>query len=415
MKFLFIVLLVWGGMHAYVWAHVRTHAALQTRWALLLGGGMLLLMAAPFLGMILTRTGHPAVGRPVEIAGMVWAGVFFLLFSLSLIHGVYNGVVAVAGLLAPAVRAARLSGPRVLTGELALVALVSGYSVFEARHIVVEHVRIETKKLPADLERVRIVQICDVHLGTIVGRRRLGRIVELVRQAGPDLLVSTGDLVDADMGDCVELADMLASLRAPLGKYAVTGNHEYYAGLAESVAFTRRAGFTLLSNEAARVCEGLSLAGVDDETARRWHSSEGAPWDEQKVLDRTADGDYVVLLKHRPLVEPDSVPLMDLQLSGHTHRGQIFPFTLLVAAYYEYGHGLVELAPQKHLYTSRGTGTWGPPMRFLNPPEITIIDIVSAATSSGLASRTCLSQMDNAEITVPQVGSSDLSRTDYGG
>ena len=154
---------------------------------------------------------------------------------------------------------------------------------------------------------------------------------------------------------------------------------------------------------------------MDDETARRWHSSEGAPWDEQKVLDRTADGDYVVLLKHRPLVEPDSVPLMDLQLSGHTHRGQIFPFTLLVAAYYEYGHGLVELAPQKHLYTSRGTGTWGPPMRFLNPPEITIIDIVSAATSSGLASRTCLSQMDNAEITVPQVGSSDLSRTDYGG
>jgi len=376
MRFLIAGLLIWGSMHAYVWARVRAHSGLEPRWAVLLAAAMLLLMVSPIWGMMLTRTGRVGLGRPVETLGMVWTGVFFLFFSVSLLHDLLNVLLAVGGLVVPALRCARLGGPRVLAAQAGLVVAVAAYSAFEAWHIRTECVLIETSKLPAGLPHVRIVQISDVHLGGMVGRRRLARMTRLVSQAAPDLLVSTGDLVDADLADADDLADMLAGLSAPLGKYAVTGNHEYYAGLAAAGDFTRRAGFGLLSNECVRVREGLTVAGVDDETARRFGG--GKVWDEQQVLSAADGQDYVVLLKHRPLVEPESLPLFDLQLSGHSHGGQIFPFSLLVAAHYRYGRGLVELAPGKHLYTSRGTGTWGPPMRFLSPPEVTVIDIVRA-------------------------------------
>jgi predicted MPP superfamily phosphohydrolase len=376
MRFLIVALLIWGGMHAFVWAHVRAHAGLDVRWASFLALAMLVLMVSPIVGMSLARNGYVRVGRPVEALGMVWSGVFFLLFSVAVVHEAWNGVMWLAGRLHPPLLAARLTGPRVFAGEIALVLGIAVYSAFEAWQIRTEHVRLESPKLTAERPRVRIVQITDVHLGGMVGRRRLARITRTVRRAEPDLLVSTGDLVDADISDSPELAEMLAELPAALGKYAVTGNHEYYAGLEAASDFTRRAGFRLLSAECTRPCEGLTLAGVDDPTGLRSPFGAGGGRPEQDVLASANAGDFVVLLKHRPLVQGDSLALMDLQLSGHTHQGQIFPFSLLVAAHYRYGHGLVEPAPGTHLYTSRGTGTWGPPMRFLSAPEVTVIDIV---------------------------------------
>jgi predicted MPP superfamily phosphohydrolase len=378
MKFFLTVLLIWGSMHLYVWARVQVYARFGVLGAAGLALAMLVLMFGPIGGIALSRAGHVPIGRAVALVGMTWAGGFFLFFWLSLLHDTYNCALTVAGLFVPAARSIRLVGREPILAETALVALICVYSLFEARHIVTERARIETAKLPPGLDRVRIVQISDIHLGLTVGRRHLARIVREVEEAEPDLLVSTGDLVDAEMCGLDDQAKMLAAISAPLGKYAVTGNHEYYAGLEQALDFTRRAGFTVLSNDAATVREGLTVAGVDDDTALRGAFGREEPWDEQEVLGRAAGGGYVVFLKHRPLLQADSVPLMDLQLSGHTHRGQIFPFTLFVAAYYEYPHGLVELTEGRYLYTSRGTGIWGPPMRFLNPPEVTVIDVVRA-------------------------------------
>jgi predicted MPP superfamily phosphohydrolase len=378
MKFLIVALLIWGGMHAYAWAHVRAHGGLDARWASALAIVMLVLMSSPILGMSLVHSGRVGLGRPLEAVGMIWSGVFFLFFSASLVHDLWNLLLTLGGLLHPALRALRLTGPRALIAETALVLAIAAYSAFEAWCIRTEHVRLESPKLAAGTPHVRIVQVSDIHLGGMVGKRRLARIARAVSRAEPDLLVGTGDLVDADMSGAQDLAKMLADLPAPLGKYAVTGNHEYYAGLKAAAEFTQRAGFRLLPDECARPCEGLSLAGVSDPAARGWRGTTATGRDEKQVLSEADPGDFVVLLKHRPLVERGSLPLLDLQLSGHTHRGQIFPFSLFVAAYYEYGHGLVEPAPGRHLYTSRGSGTWGPPMRFLSPPEVTVIDVVRA-------------------------------------
>jgi predicted MPP superfamily phosphohydrolase len=375
MRFLIVALLIWGGMHTYVWAHVRVHAGLDVRWAAALALAMFVLMASPIMGMSLVRTGHTAVGRPIEAVGMIWSGVFFLFFSVSLVHDCWNALLTLAGHVHPALLVARLTGPRVFAGEAVLVLAISLYSAFEAWQIRTVHVQLTSPKLSAEVPHVRIVQISDVHLGGMVGRRRLAHIAAVVRRTKPEILVSTGDLVDAEMKGVDDMARMLADLPAPLGKYAVTGNHEYYAGIEAALSFTERAGFRMLSEECVRPCAGLTLAGVDDPAARGWHRQSAADGREQEVLGQAHRGDFVVLLKHRPVVDKASVPLMDLQLSGHTHGGQIFPFGLLVAAYYEYGQGLVEVAPGTYLYTSRGTGTWGPPMRFLSPPEVTVIDI----------------------------------------
>jgi hypothetical protein len=379
-SFLVTVLLIWGSMHAYAWARIKGYCDLPTSWASTLALALLVLMAAPIAGMALGRTRHLLAGGVVTLVGMLWAGAFFLFFWVSLLHDVWNGALTVAGFLVPAVRGARLLGAGPILAEAGLVCAITVYAVFEAGHITPEHVVVRTPKLPEGRDRLRIVQVCDIHLGVTVGERRLARILARVREARPDVLVSVGDLVDAEMGGMDHLAGMLADVQAPLGKWAVTGNHEYYAGIAQALEFTRRAGFTVLSEDVVRVCDGLSLAGVDDGGGLRPPFGRGQPGDEQAVLRRAEAGDYVVLLKHRPLVQKDSIPLFDMQLSGHTHRGQIFPFTLFVLGHYEYRHGLVELAPGRYLYTSRGSGTWGPPMRFLNPPEVTIIDIVREGT-----------------------------------
>ena len=374
MRFIVTVLLIWGGMHLYAWVRVRAYMRLDAVPAIAVAVALAALMGAPIVGMALSRAGHVGLSRVIGTAGMVWAGGFFLFFWVSAVHDLWNVLASAAGLLMPAVRALRLVGARPILVEAGLVAIITAYGMLEALHIRVEHVTIRTAKFPPSLNRVRIVQVSDIHLGPTVGRARLARILRPVRDAKPDVLVSTGDLVDAEMGELDDLAQTLGAVEAPLGKFAVTGNHEYYAGLDQALAFTRAAGFTVLSNRGVQVVKGLSIAGLDDDMAR--YRGSGKPWDEQSVLRQAAGGDFVLLLKHRPIVEPASIPLMDLQLSGHTHRGQIFPFTLFVLGHYEYGHGLCELSPGRYLYTSRGAGTWGPPMRFLNPPEIAVIDLV---------------------------------------
>lgn len=376
MAFFLTVLAVWGSMHLYVFLRVWAYTGVPARYAAMAAPVWVLLMFSPMLGLMLERSGHPAAARVLGVPGMIWAGAFFLLFSVSLLHDFYNGVLTVASFAVPALGRARLMGPRPVLAEAGLVALITLYSMVEARMVGIEHVVIPTSKLPPGHQRIRIAQITDVHLGLAVGRSRLERIAGLIESAQPDIIVSTGDLVDSTLHGSESTASVLAQMQAPLGKFAVTGNHEYYAGLPQALEFTRQAGFQMLMNQTQRITEGLTIAGFDDPTAAGM--GQAPPWDEKKILQGADRGDFVLVLKHRPPREPDALPLRDLQLSGHTHRGQIFPFSIIIRLYYEYPAGLVQTAPGHYLYTSRGTGTWGPPMRFLNPPEVTVVDLVPA-------------------------------------
>jgi len=169
------------------------------------------------------------------------------------------------------------------------------------------------------------------------------------------------------------LSRLLKEINPPMGKFAVTGNHEYYAGLEQSLKFTEDSGFKILRNEALLINNDLLIAGVDDLQIQKVNHSQNLQ--EDKLFHSENKGKFVLLLKHRPFVEKNSIGLFDLQLSGHVHKGQIFPFSLLTKFYYSVHAGFKKLADSSYLYVSRGSGTWGPPIRFLSKPEVTIIDI----------------------------------------
>ena len=256
-----------------------------------------------------------------------------------------------------------------------VVCIVIGfYGYFEAIRIKAEHVTIMSPKISEEASGLQIAQISDVHLGLIVRKERLKRILAQVKAADPDILVSTGDLVDGQMDDLSGLAGMLSEIKPRYGKFAVTGNHEFYAGLGLSLGFTRQAGFTILRGEGVNVSGLINIAGVDDPADGR--NNPSIKISEKKLRSELPTNAFSILLKHRPILEKDAVGLFDLQLSGHTHNGQIFPMTLLTRLSFPYLAGLFNLQNHAYLYVSRGSGTWGPPIRFLSPPEVTIIELV---------------------------------------
>ena len=247
------------------------------------------------------------------------------------------------------------------------------YGYFEALHIRTEHVTVKTSKIPEKIGRFRVVQISDVHLGLIVGKSRLKRILRQVKDARPDILVSTGDLVDGQMDDLEALTDMFQNIPTKYGKFAITGNHEFYAGLDRALAFTEKAGFTMLRGEGITVSNLLNVAGVDDPARKRYVPDRAAS--EKSLLEKMSREKFTLFLKHQPVINSESLGMFDLQLSGHTHKGQIFPFNLVTKLFYRMHTGLSKVNGSALLYVSRGSGTWGPPIRFLSPPEVTIIDI----------------------------------------
>jgi len=235
----------------------------------------------------------------------------------------------------------------------------------------VKHLRITTDQvLPGD-GKIRIVQISDVHVGIIIRNSRLTPILDAVRDARPDILVSTGDLLDGELDNIMQDAGRFAAIKAPYGKFAILGNHEYYAGLDRSIGFTKASGFQLLRDDITQAA-GITIYGEDDITGRRsGYSQKKQSFD--KALSEKHDG-FVLLLKHQPHIKTGAN--FNLQLSGHTHGGQLFPFGLLVKIYFPKIYGLHTLGENKLLYISRGTGTWGPPVRVFAPPEIAVIDLV---------------------------------------
>lgn len=370
MRLFFLVFFtLYSLMHAFVWLRVRVLLPERGPWALLLAFLFGILVLAPAGIRMLERAGHESAARVAALIGYTWMGYVFLAFCALLLLTVAGGIahlISKHGLLALPSTNGRAS----TAIALLIVALICIHGMFEAHNVRTELVFMTTTKLPPEIHRIRIAQISDVHLGLLVRANRWNQILEEIRIQNPDLLVCTGDLVDGDYGGEDGVGNHIARIQTRYGRYAVTGNHEAYAGLDHSIETIDRFGFTLLRGE-AHVIEGIfNIVGVDDPVLG------GSYEQEQEALRTVQNGLFTLLLKHRPTVSEESRKLFDLQLSGHTHRGQIFPFSLLTGWIYPMQNGLHSLKEGTMLYTSRGSGTWGPPMRVLSPPEVTIIDVV---------------------------------------
>jgi predicted MPP superfamily phosphohydrolase len=263
---------------------------------------------------------------------------------------------------------AAVGGASVLIAGLGLGQAVKGPRV--------KKVAVPVSGLAAGLRGLRIVQLSDLHVGPTIRRQDVERVVERALALEPDLIAITGDLVDGTVERLARHVAPLGRLRAPLGVFYVTGNHEYYWGAGDWLEKVKELGFVPLINENRVVSRGgarLLVGGIPDESG----GSFAAGHDPDALQAAEADGavDFRLLLAHRP----DGVPAaaragFDLQLSGHTHGGQFFPASLLVGFFHRYTRGLARHG-RMWVHVSPGTGYWGPAHRFGVPAEITLLTL----------------------------------------
>ncbi|MCI0605486.1 metallophosphoesterase [bacterium] len=268
-------------------------------------------------------------------------------------------------------------------GFLAVVAMTLGSVVIGVSQAVrgpkIFEVDIPIENLPEELEGFRIAQISDLHVGPTIGRKYTEQVVQMVNGLSPDIIALTGDFVDGSVARLRSALEPIATLRAKHGTFFVTGNHEYYWGVREWLEEFRKLGARILLNEHVVINEQgkeLVIAGVTDLSAG--HMLPGHESNPKKSLEGAPDQGIKILLAHQPATYKDAYDAgFHLQLSGHTHGGQFFPWNLVVKLAQRYYKGL-----NKHekmwVYVNRGAGYWGPPHRFTVPAEISLLKLVRA-------------------------------------
>ena len=364
LTFMSVALLIYGSMHLYAFGKVWLAFPHSSGLALTLMLAGTALTFSPFIVWYMERQGWHSTTVVTAWASYTWMGFLFLFFCISLVFDLGHALAALLNFR-------WLLSDSMALGTAGLLAFIAlGYGLIEARQIRVEEIRITTPKLASG--RITLAQVSDLHLGVMNGDALLDRVTSKLRETKPDIVVATGDIVDAEGDNLDALARRLKSYAPPVGAYAVIGNHEYYVGLGNSVRFLRNAGFTVLRNESVKA-GSIILAGIDDPSVPTPDQQTGR--DAGKTLAAAATKDFVILLRHQPVV--DSSAPFDLQLSGHIHGGQIFSFAYVTRLVYGVNTGLTKLADGRLLYVNRGAGTWGPPIRLFAPPEITLITIES--------------------------------------
>ena len=380
-------------LHAYIGLRLLPALAeLTGAWPLLLAA--LLLSAAtmplPFLGAR-ARGGRPALAHGWKWLGLLSMGWFSSMFVLTLVRdlGLLLGwaLAAVSGWPVEGLRAQSWSAaavPLVAT----LVTLIGFVNARRTASVV--RVDVPIRDLPAGLEGFTIAQLSDIHVGPTIRRGYLQRIVDAVNRLGADMVAITGDLVDGTVAELREHVAPLAGLRARHGTFVVTGNHEYYVGAHAWIEELRRLGLRVLLNEhvvlQTRNVKGaqtdeevldsaLVVAGVTDYTAGHFDPAHASD-PKQALHDAPPLVRTRLLLAHQPRSAPAAAEAgYQLQISGHTHGGQFFPWNLFVPLQQPFTAGLHRLR-EMWVYTSRGTGYWGPPKRFGAPSEITLLRLV---------------------------------------
>lgn len=368
-------------LYYYLWRRLIASTELPAPWRkrltwLLLGLGL----SVP-ISMALARLA-PEVGRGFAWPVMLWLGVFALICSFLAIGDLARLAFI---LVRKALRSSEMNPERRVFfrraaggGAVVAAVAVAGHGVTQAlRPPEIVKLPITLDRLPASMDGFTIAQICDVHVGLTIDESFVRGIVEQVNELNADLIVIVGDLVDGKVADLAKDVAPLAELRAEHGVYFVTGNHEYYAGVDPWLAHIEELGIRVLRNERVEIgSEGTSfdLAGVDDHNADRW---PGHGTDLPKALEGRDPNRELVLLAHQPRqVHVAREHGVGLQLSGHTHGGQIWPWHYVVMAQ----QGGLQLSGHSvhgttQLYVSRGTGYWGPPVRVFAPAEITKITL----------------------------------------
>ncbi|MBI4428855.1 MAG: metallophosphoesterase, partial [Ignavibacteriales bacterium] len=322
--------------------------------------------------------------------GYVSLGFFSMVFTLTLARDLvfffYSAYMKIMAWLRKPIETPVDEGRRQFmrqSADLGLIGaagILTSYGIYEARRRPgILEVPIPLKNLPAAFEGFRILQITDIHAGLTVKRPFVETVVEQIDGLNPDLIAFTGDLADGSVSYLHEHVEPLAQLKAPFGKYFITGNHEYYSGAESWIEEADRLGYKPLINQHHVVKRGTSsllLAGVTDYTAGQFIKAQNSS--PEAAVSGAPACDVRILLAHQPKSIYEAQPFQfDLQISGHTHGGQFFPWNDFAAVGQPYVLGLHK-RENTWVYVSKGTGYWGPPVRLGARSEITVLKLTRA-------------------------------------
>jgi uncharacterized protein len=359
-----IIVTILGSAHAYIWWRFVAAPDLPSPWFQIATVGLALVAPSLPASILVSRRLTRATAAPVLWLVYTWFGfAVYLLLAAALAH--------LAVTVAPiSARSAALAG-------LAAAVVTIVYGLIHVRFtLAVRRVRVPLATLPAAARGYRIVQLTDVHIGWTLGSRFAARVVDAVNALEPDVVVLTGDIVDGNVKELAEQVAPLGQLRAKDGVYAVTGNHEYYWNVDAWIAHLGSLGLRFLRNERVALRGWLELAGVDDITAAAMAVGHGE--DIPRALAGRDPSVPLVLLAHHPRsVVAAATAGVDLQLSGHTHGGQLLPLGWLARLFEPRVAGLARIGAT-WLYVSEGTGFWGPPLRVGTSCEIAVLELEPA-------------------------------------
>ncbi len=352
--FLFLVLSIYLLMHFYIYKRVVNDFSIPSLWrkiiiALFIFGGI------SFIGGEILARQFSIRANFLLIFGLLWLGAISITLSSFILSEIFRLIFSSYKAL--------ITSISLLLSFLAIV-----FSILNASSSPrVKELKLTYKSLPSSLKGFKIVQLSDVHLGMVSKEKWLEKVVDKVNSLNPDIVVITGDLIDSDINGIERFSEQLKRLSPRYGVFAVEGNHELYAGIDKFDELTKKAGFKVLKNEIFVLNEDIEILGVEDDTNRRFKKENH---DLHELFKKINSDRFTIFLSHKPKHFESAVSSgVDLQLSGHTHAGQIPPMDLIIFLTFKYPYGLYKLK-ESFLYTTSGTGVWGPPMRLFSSSEI---------------------------------------------
>lgn len=369
--FFAVIFAIWTGMHVYAFWRIASVPVIASHVPrLVLSLAALFLWGSFIFSRVVGRVGLAWLANVMEFIGVTWVGLVFLIFVCLLAVDVVTGFGFLLPRIAPSLRGYAL----LVAAVLAVIALVQGM-----RAPVVSAYDVTVPGLPAERDGMVVASVSDMHLGTMLDQKWAAARIAQIEELRPDMVVLAGDIVEGHDEPTQQWVPVLRKLTAPLGVWAVNGNHEGY-GRRPGSDLLEQAGVHVLRDQWVEAAPGLIVAGVDDLTSRQRRTGHYAEFI-QKALSGRPAGATTIFISHTPWSpEKASAAGVRLMVSGHTHNGQIWPFNYVVARIYPFIAGEYKVNGMT-LVVCRGTGTWGPRMRLWQRGEIVKVTLHAGARS----------------------------------
>jgi len=373
--FFTIALSIIFGVNYYIYLHGLKAFGANPTVRLVYTITFIILASAYIGGRVLERITNGVVSRALDWLGAYWLGamVYFLLIviAIDLLRLLNHFLPLLPTALRQNMPPVNFIAGIVVTGIVAIVLIIGRWN---ATHPQIRRVEIILPKAAAT-DSLRIAFASDIHLGSLVGQRQLRQLVETINDLQPDVILFGGDILDEDLTPVIHhnLGRCLEQLKAPLGKFTVTGNHEFIGGVDNAVKYLDEHGIVVLRDTSIQLPNGVQIIGREDRDSRRFKGIQRKALSEL-VKDTDLSGPSIVI-DHQPMNLNEIVAAgIDLQLSGHTHHGQMWPFNYITSKIYRLSRGYERIG-KTHFIVSSGYGTWGPPIRLASRSEIYLITL----------------------------------------